>query len=275
MKVTNKLFRDILVLVLIISPLALYLLLSVRMDSSIKAYRSSLVALVQGNSEKLSRALWSGDLVYARQTVEFIESYIYVSHIYLLDESGNLLAGEKFDVSLDDEDILELEIVGIGPQAGRPFGVLYVKMDFSSVREDVLRQGLFNFATIVITFLLIFALVYFYLHRLLLSPMQKLQTSLSSMSSVMTPLIEIRPNEVEEIRKLKEVINQMVRDIREGQEMIVKQQVQLVQNSKMSALGEMAAGIAHEINNPLTILITRIQKIQKTLSTSDHDQSLN
>ena len=46
-------------------------------------------------------------------------------------------------------------------------------------------------------------------------------------------------------------------------EIIKKQQEKIAEGERLTALGEMAAGIAHEINNPLFIIMGKIQTIQK------------
>jgi C4-dicarboxylate-specific signal transduction histidine kinase len=55
--------------------------------------------------------------------------------------------------------------------------------------------------------------------------------------------------------------------IRESNRMIQDQQRALVSSSKMSALGEMAGGIAHEINNPLAIIRTQASVAEDILLT--------
>lgn len=57
-----------------------------------------------------------------------------------------------------------------------------------------------------------------------------------------------------------------LRDVSESvrqQETIKTQEAQLIQSSKLSSLGEMSAGIAHEVNNPLAIIMGKIAIFKK------------
>jgi len=80
----------------------------------------------------------------------------------------------------------------------------------------------------------------------------------------------------------KKVIVGVIRDItdlrRQEEEIEVshkkigEQELKMIQASKMSALGEMASGIAHEINNPLTIIQGRARQIGQMLKNVEMDK---
>ncbi len=52
----------------------------------------------------------------------------------------------------------------------------------------------------------------------------------------------------------------------------VKIEAQLVQSAKMAAIGEMAAGVAHELNSPLTAILGNIQLLLRESKLDDYQQ---
>jgi signal transduction histidine kinase len=56
-------------------------------------------------------------------------------------------------------------------------------------------------------------------------------------------------------------------DVTERQHM----QATLAQSEKLAAVGQLAAGVAHEINNPLTIILANTQLLQRSLPARDED----
>jgi len=56
---------------------------------------------------------------------------------------------------------------------------------------------------------------------------------------------------------------QDVTEMRESERLVAEQRVKMVNSSKLAALGEMAAGLAHEINNPLFVIHGRAERLKE------------
>lgn len=70
-----------------------------------------------------------------------------------------------------------------------------------------------------------------------------------------------------QFEKAEEIVEERTKTIKE-------QQVQLIHSAKMSSLGEMAGGIAHEINNPLAIISSANSILKKIYKQPDRDPVL-
>lgn len=63
-----------------------------------------------------------------------------------------------------------------------------------------------------------------------------------------------------------------ITDLKKAQEVIQDQQVKLASASRLSAMGELAAAITHEINNPLGVILGRVEMLKSMLQDEKIDR---
>ena len=64
------------------------------------------------------------------------------------------------------------------------------------------------------------------------------------------------------------------KELEESKDVIVDQTVKLVHTSRLAVLGEMSVGIAHEINNPLSVISSSVQMLDRSAKTDRLNQEV-
>jgi PAS domain S-box-containing protein len=67
----------------------------------------------------------------------------------------------------------------------------------------------------------------------------------------------------EQLRRQNALLQEMAQSEREAHEALWKAQTQMVQAEKLAALGQLVAGVAHEINNPLSFVTNNVAVLQR------------
>ncbi|HSA30529.1 MAG TPA: PAS domain S-box protein [Candidatus Omnitrophota bacterium] len=65
------------------------------------------------------------------------------------------------------------------------------------------------------------------------------------------------------LRKSQEALERTVLDLEEKNQRLRETQAQLLQSEKMAAVGQLSSGVAHEIKNPLAVIILAIQSLEE------------
>jgi two-component system NtrC family sensor kinase len=78
--------------------------------------------------------------------------------------------------------------------------------------------------------------------------------------------IRVHPKGAEEIRQLGQSFNYMADTLDQARQERDKAQAMMLQTAKLASIGEMAAGIGHEINNPLNNILSYAKLIDRGLS---------
>lgn len=117
--------------------------------------------------------------------------------------------------------------------------------------------------TSMLAFLGFMAFFVFIVSRKIISPLRVIEdTTLRIAQGNFRPLPVLDTRD--ETQRVVEAFNRMVAELE-------KRQDQLVQAKKMSSLGVLTAGIAHQLNNPLNNISTSCQIVQEELNQGDTD----
>jgi two-component system NtrC family sensor kinase len=156
------------------------------------------------------------------------------------------------------------------PPEKRVLGVLDVVLSLKKTDERIRRLFYRTIPWAVITVVLISFIISFFFRKYIYKPTKKLLEATKRVANGDFGYY-IPVTSKGEIADLTFNFNIMVEKLKKYTEELEEVNKQLLQAEKLAALGKLAASVAHEINNPLSGVLTYIKLMQKKLNKRDDE----
>ncbi len=129
-----------------------------------------------------------------------------------------------------------------------------------------IRFAIWVFAAVALVVSLVLANV---AARTIARPVCRLAHSLKAFADGERPAVPIEAHGIDEIAELGASFNYMAETLERAREERDHAHHMMLQNAKLASIGQMAAGIGHEINNPLNNILSLTKLLQRDLPMAD------
>ena len=144
-------------------------------------------------------------------------------------------------------------------------GVLDVQMSLVTVDSDIARSRRQTILASVILVLSVLLVTGFLVYTLIRAPVHKLTEGTKAIAQGNLDYT-IPIHRKDEIGELANSFNTMTSELKKAREELERIQDHLIQMEKMASLGKLCATVAHELNNPLSGILTYARLTQKKLA---------
>ncbi len=143
-------------------------------------------------------------------------------------------------------------------------GAISITMEIQKVLNTITRRNMVLFFSFLGITISIIIFVYLILRRSVLTPVYELVNAYNEVSRGNLD-ISLKATSKDEIGMLTRSFNEMVKNLN-------IQQRALIQSEKLASIGTLTAEVAHRINNPLAIILMRVEHILESLRRGDSSE---
>jgi len=202
---------------------------------------------------------------------EINKSFDFISNIYVLDTKGNYFTDANATRKIPDnisEDITINKSIKAGKTTiGKIIFVLNKDEIQKGIFSDVSRLVLVNIFIVIIGVILGIVLAGF-----LSNPLKQLSYQISNINPMVIPeKLHTPPFSSYEVEQLKNTLQDLSNRLKESVNQIKEQQREISRAERLASIGTMAAGLAHELKNPIMSLKLISDTLIKEYEGSDYD----